>query len=221
MADFIAEFDHIVGELMRELETHGLADNTLVILSDNGPEVASVVHMRADHADGAETLARHQTRCLEGGHRVPFIVRWPGKVKEGTTSDQTLCLTTSSPPSPRSPATNCHTMPAKTASNSSRPRRHCHRPPPLLLTQAFGGQRTLSIRRGQWKYIAHRGSGGTTTKANSSPLHCPRLIKLPHNSTTSPPSPARTTYLYSQKPQIVKELQALLEQTKSTGRSRP
>ena len=49
--DFIFEFDHIVGDLMKELDKHGLTENTLVILSsDNGPETSSVVHMRADYS---------------------------------------------------------------------------------------------------------------------------------------------------------------------------
>jgi arylsulfatase A len=53
--DFIAELDHIVGELMAKLQQLGVADNTLILFSsDNGPETTSVVHMRADYShDGA------------------------------------------------------------------------------------------------------------------------------------------------------------------------
>ncbi|MEO6751922.1 MAG: arylsulfatase, partial [Chthoniobacteraceae bacterium] len=93
--DFIFEFDHIVGELMKELEKHGLADNTVVILSsDNGPETTAAVHMRADYGhDGAKPWRGVKRDAWEGGHRVPFIVRWPGRIKTGTTSDQLTCLT--------------------------------------------------------------------------------------------------------------------------------
>ena len=48
--DFIYEFDHVVGELLATLDRLGLAENTIVMVtSDNGPEVTSVVHMREDH----------------------------------------------------------------------------------------------------------------------------------------------------------------------------
>jgi arylsulfatase A len=90
--DFIHEFDCIVGELMDTLARLGVADNTLVMLSsDNGPEVTSVVHMRADHGhDGARPWRGMKRDDWEGGHRVPFIVRWPGKVQPGSASHQTI-----------------------------------------------------------------------------------------------------------------------------------
>jgi arylsulfatase A-like enzyme len=93
--DFIFALDHIVGELMSDLERLGVADKTLVIFtSDNGPETTSVVHIRADHQhDGARPWRGMKRDDWEGGHRVPFIVRWPTRVTAGTTSDQLACLT--------------------------------------------------------------------------------------------------------------------------------
>ena len=93
--DFIHELDHIVGELMQTLEQLGMADNTVVMFSsDNGPETTSVVHMRADYGhDGARPWRGLKRDQWEGGHRVPFIVRWPGKIAAGSTGDQTVCLT--------------------------------------------------------------------------------------------------------------------------------
>jgi len=213
--------------LMQELEKHGLADNTLVILSsDNGPEVASVVHMRTDHAhDGAKPWRGIKRDAWEGGHRVPFIVRWSGKVKEGTTSDQLVSLTdilatvaaitgTELPPDAAEDSFNMLTALEGTATAPIRP---------YLLTQAFAGQRTLSIRRGQWKYIAHRGSGGNNyDKGELKPFALPEAdLDAPGQLYDLANDPGETTNLYSQKPQIVKELQALLEQSKTTGRSRP
>ena len=83
--DFIAEMDHIVGELMATLEKLGVADNTLILFSsDNGPETTSVVHMRADfHHDGARPWRGVKRDDWEGGHRVPLIVRWPGRITAG------------------------------------------------------------------------------------------------------------------------------------------
>ncbi|MBC7336970.1 MAG: sulfatase-like hydrolase/transferase, partial [Clostridia bacterium] len=93
--DFIFELDYIVGQLMETLERLGVADNTLVIFtSDNGPEVTTVLHMRADYGhDGARPWRGLKRDNWEGGHRVPFIVRWPGHVKPGTVCDLPICHT--------------------------------------------------------------------------------------------------------------------------------
>jgi arylsulfatase A len=93
--DFIHEMDYIVGELMKTLEQLGVADNTLVIFtSDNGPEVTTTVNMRADHAhDGARPWRGVKRDQWEGGHRVPFIARWKGKIAPGSTTGQTISLT--------------------------------------------------------------------------------------------------------------------------------
>lgn len=90
--DFIHELDWMVGEVIKSLEETGVADNTLVIFtSDNG----GMLNM-----GGQEAIAQgHRLNgdlqgfkfdAWEGGHRVPFIVKWPGKVKPGTVSDQLI-----------------------------------------------------------------------------------------------------------------------------------
>jgi arylsulfatase A-like enzyme len=93
--DFIFEMDSVVGELLQTLERLGVADNTLVMFSsDNGPEVPTVIAMRRDHQhDGARPWRGMKREQWEGGHREPFIARWPGRIKPGSSSDQTLSLT--------------------------------------------------------------------------------------------------------------------------------
>ena len=93
--DFIFEMDHVVGELMKALKKHGMTENTLVIFSsDNGPEVPTSISMRHDHNhNGARPWRGVKRDQWEGGHRVPFIARWPGRIKTGSTSGQTICLT--------------------------------------------------------------------------------------------------------------------------------
>jgi arylsulfatase A-like enzyme len=95
---------------------------------------------------------------------------------------------------------------------------------PYLLQQAFGGARTLSIRRGQWKFLDHPGSGGN--RYDNDPGLKPFL--LPDTAPGAPgqlynleDDPGETKNLYFDKPQIVKELKALLDQSKTSGRSRP
>jgi arylsulfatase A len=225
--DFIFEFDQIVGELMKELEKHRLADNTLVIVtSDNGPETTSVVHMRADHQhDGARPWRGMKRDAWEGGHRVPLLVRWPGRVKPSTTSEELISLTDmmatiaaiTGAELPRDAAEDSFNMLAVLEGKATTPIR------PYLLTQAFGGARTLSIHRGNWKYIDHPGSGG-----NNYELGELKPFAIPETAPESPGQlydlandPGETKNLYHQKPEIVKELQSLLQSSKTSGHSRP
>ena len=78
--DFIFEFDYVVGELLETLDRLGMADNTLVIVSsDNGPEVTSVVNMRADYQhDGAHPWRGMKRDQWEGGHRIPYCCSMAG-----------------------------------------------------------------------------------------------------------------------------------------------
>lgn len=224
--DFIAEFDQIVGELLQELERHGLAENTLVILSsDNGPETTTVVHMRADHRhDGAKPWRGVKRDAWEGGHRVPFIVRWPGRVKAGTITAEPLSLTDvlatvaaiTGVPLPRDAAEDSFNFLPVLEDKAAAPIR------PYLLTQAFGGGATLSIRRGNWKYIAHRGSGGNNyQRGEMLPFALPELApEAPGQLYDLANDPGETTNLYARRPELVAELQALLKETQASGRSR-
>ena len=223
--DFIGELDHIIGGLMKELDKLGIADQTLVLLSsDNGPETTSVVHMRADYDhDGTKPWRGMKRDAWEGGHRVPLIVRWPGHVKSGSTSDQlasltdvmaTLAAITGAELPHNSAEDSFNLLPVLEGHATASIR-------PYLLTQAFSGQRTLSIRRGSWKYIDHRGSGGNNY-AN------PELKRfaLPEAAPEAPgqlydlaSDPGETTNLYFKHPAIAAELKALLEKSKAEGRS--
>lgn len=223
--DFIGELDHIIGELMKELEELGIADQTIVLLSsDNGPETTSVVHMRSDHDhDGAKPWRGMKRDAWEGGHRMPLIVRWPGHVKSGSTSDQlasltdvmaTLAAVTGAKLPHNSAEDSFNLLPVLEGKATAQVR-------PYLLTQAFGGQRTLSIRRGSWKYIDHRGSGGNNY-AN------PELKRfaLPEAAPEAPgqlydlaSDPGETTNLYFKHPAIAAELKTLLDKSKAEGRS--
>jgi arylsulfatase A-like enzyme len=88
--DAIVQFDWEVGEILAALERHGLTRDTLVILSsDNGPVIDDgykdqAVERLGDHKPGAMLRGGKYSR-FEAGTRVPFIVRWPGSVKPGTT----------------------------------------------------------------------------------------------------------------------------------------
>ncbi len=91
--DFVHELDWIVGEVMKSLEAAGVADNTLVIFtSDNGGMFNAGGRVAAEmgHKINGDLLGS-KFGIWEGGHRVPFIARWPGQIEAGTVSDQMLC----------------------------------------------------------------------------------------------------------------------------------
>lgn len=93
--DVVEEFDYETGRLLDTLDKLGLSDNTLVIYtSDNGPwNQPKYYERKKGHPEGsifwgeAGHLRNGKGSCYEGGYRLPCIVRWPGKVPEGRTSD--------------------------------------------------------------------------------------------------------------------------------------
>jgi arylsulfatase A-like enzyme len=223
--DFIAELDFVVGELLATLEQLGVADNTLVVFSsDNGPETTAVVHMRAEQGHDPASPWRGMKRDdWEGGHRVPLIVRWPGRAAPGV-DDRTVCLTDllatcaalTGVKLPRDAGEDSFSfLPALTGADDGRPRRA------FTLHQTIKSD--LAIRRGDWKYLDHRGSGGNGyEKGELVPF------ALPDTAPTAPGQlydlrndPGERRNLYFERPEIAKELKALLEETKASGRSAP
>ncbi len=86
--DFMHQSDAHLGELLQALEDHGFADNTIVIFSsDNGPEHYAYSRIRRFGHDSRGPLRGLKRDVWEGGHRVPFVIRWPGVVKPGRVSD--------------------------------------------------------------------------------------------------------------------------------------
>jgi len=224
--DFIFELDHIVGELMKGLKKNGFADNTLVIFtSDNGPEVTTVVNMRKDyHHDGARPWRGMKRDQWEGGHRVPFIARWPGKIKPGTVTDQTICQTDIM-------ATCAAIVGVKLPNNAAEDSFNIL---PVLLGQDKGEpirpytlhqtiSLALAIRRGPWKYLDHKGAGGNDYDEPEL-----RPYALPEKAPDAPgqlynldEDPGETNNLYYEYPQIVKELKTQLDRYRKSGRSAP
>jgi len=225
--DFIFELDWIVGELMTTLERLGVADETLVIFSsDNGPEVGTVLHMRDLYGhDGARPWRGMKRDNWEGGHRVPFIARWPGRIASGTECNATICLTDIM-------ATCASIVDAKLPDNAAEDSFDIL---PLLCGKQVEGpvrdytlHQTISlamaIRQGEWKLLDHKGSGGNRYEAN--PGLRPFLIRdtepeAPGQLYNLATDPGETVNLYIEYPEIVSRLKQQLERSKATGRSVP
>ncbi|MFY0688547.1 MAG: arylsulfatase [Cyclobacteriaceae bacterium] len=92
--DFVIMVDWVVGEVMKTLEEQGITDNTILIFtSDNGcSDQADYEQLASKGHDPSYVFRGHKADIYEGGHRVPYVVRWPEKVSSGR-SDQLVCTT--------------------------------------------------------------------------------------------------------------------------------
>ncbi|MDP7012597.1 MAG: sulfatase-like hydrolase/transferase [Verrucomicrobiota bacterium] len=227
--DFIFELDYIVGRLAKKLDQLGYGENTLLIFtSDNGPEVPTVINMRKTHQhDGARPWRGVKRDQWEGGHRVPFIARWPKRIEAGSTSEQTICLTDlmatcatlTGTTIPRDAAEDSFDiLPALLGQAGDKPIRE------YTLHQTIS--LALAIRHGDWKYLDHKGSGGNNyerkgewgLKQFALPEHAPDAPGQLYNLANDP---GETTNLYNEHPKIIKMLKAKLEAFKTGGRSAP
>ena len=194
--------DAAVGEVLAALDKHGLADNTLVIFtSDNGcsPQ-ADFPELRAKGHNPSHVFRGHKADIFEGGHRVPFLVRWPGKVKPAATADQLVCLTDlMAHRAPRSSARSCPTTPARTASASCRRWRRATGPlREAVVHHSING--SFAIRQGKWKLAsapapaagAPRGRA-RTTRAKLPPVQLYDLAADSASRRTCRPSTRRSS----------------------------
>jgi arylsulfatase A len=83
-ADVIAELDWSVGEILRAVARHGLDERTMVVfMSDNGPWMSY-----GNHAGSPGPFRESKGTAFEGGVRVPFLARWPGRIPPGSVSSE-------------------------------------------------------------------------------------------------------------------------------------
>jgi arylsulfatase A-like enzyme len=159
--DYIHELDWMVGEIVKSLEENGLTENTMVIFtSDNGAmlNLGGRIAMEKGHKINGDLLG-FKFGVWEGGHRIPFIVKWPGKVPVGTVSDQLI-----------SNVDMLATFTALTGQNPSMVNKDSKNVLPALLGEpgvvrselllAPVKSKGLSLRDGKWMYIPTQGSAG-------------------------------------------------------------
>lgn len=228
--DFIRELDWIVGELMKTLEESGVADDTLVVFcSDNGPEVPTVIAMRRDYShDGARPWRGVKRDQWEGGHRTPWIVRWPGRVAPGSVSSQLIsttdlmatCAAVVGYDLPGDAAEDSYNMLPVLLGEQGEPSLR-----PYLLQQTMGDK--LSIRVGDWKYIDHAGSGGNDYDRDDTRWSM-KPYALPDTDPDAPgqlydlaADPGETTNLFSRRPEVVARLKSQLDASIRQGRTAP
>ena len=225
--DFVYELDTLVGRVLDLLDELGIDDDTLVLFnSDNGPETVHVDWMRQDHNHDPSGGWRGVKRDgWEGGHRVPFIARWPGRIPRGQISNQMsnttdILATIASVVGYKLPdesATDSFDMLPAMLGNQD-PRGSIR---PHLLTQSFRGE--FQIRQGDWKYLDHKGSGGNGYQKGILKKYALKESEpdAPGQLYNLAVDPGETSNLYFKEEDKRKEMQALLEQLKESGRSAP
>jgi arylsulfatase A-like enzyme len=231
--DFIHELDWMVGEVMKTLDEIGAADDTLVLFtSDNGGmfNVGGQDAWDLGHRMNGELLG-YKFSAWEGGHRVPLIARWPGRIDAGSTSDQlvsnidlfaSMAALTGVNVREGQGRDSVNLLPALTGDPTKPLRDH-------LVLAPFKPTH-LSIRKGKWMYIgAQAGGGFTAAKRGSHAFGGPKALEYAKRENSdlekgrvrpdAPPAQlydlqadvSQTTNLYREYPKVVQEMKMLLK----------
>lgn len=216
--DFVMETDWVVGEVLAELDARNVAENTLVLFTtDNGCSPAAKINelVEKGHKPNADWRG-HKADIFEGGHRIPFLVRWPAKVAAGSESAQLVSTVDFY-------ATAAEIAGAEISENAGEdsfsflsilegndaPTRD------FLIHHSIAGQ--FAIRRGDWKLCFCPGSGGWSD---------PRPREALKDATLPPVQlfnlaidPGETDNVQDQHPEMVKDLTKRLVEAISRGRT--
>jgi arylsulfatase A-like enzyme len=228
--DFVMQTDAVVGEIVRALDEHGLTENTIVIFtSDNGPEVVGEVGIGAyerlrRYGHASMGIYRGVKRDLwEGGHRMPFVIRWPGKIAPNSTSDQTIGFTD---------------IMATVAAITKTPLPNDAAEDSVDFSPAFRGDKVkreglvhgsgsgkLAIRQGDWVLIASA-TGQDNTKQSGEPDWFRKergytAHKQPYELFNLRDDPTQKTNRYADEMERARSMQATLERFQREGRSVP
>ena len=218
--------DESVGRVRKLLADTGVAENTLLVFtSDNGPKYVEAEISESKH-DSSGPYRGYKTDAWEGGTRIPFIVRWPGKVAPNQVNDNLVCLTDVLPTVasiagaslPRWAAEDGVDQTPQLLDADAAPTRDS------MVTQSYTG--ILSIRIDNWKLIFDTlGSGGFYKySAEVQPMGTiaswrPDLSRSGQLYDLSV-DPYEQNNLYHEQPAVVKRLTAAMLKTINSGRSR-
>jgi arylsulfatase A len=216
--DFTAQVDASVGRVLKALDEAKLADNTLLFFtSDNGAHwLPEDIEKWGHRANG--NLRGQKADLWEGGHRVPFMVRWPGHVAAGATSKELICLTdvlatVTEIVGDKLPddagEDSFSLLPVLRGDKRDRPIREA--------IVHHSGDGTFAIRQGPWKLAMALGSHGFSAPHDIKPK--PGEAKGQLYNLDDDPREQKNLWL--EKPDIVERLTALLHKYQREGRSRP
>lgn len=209
--DFVLQADRSVEAILNVLDELKIADDTLVIVtSDNGSHWLDSDKAETGHFANANFKGQ-KADIYEGGHRIPFIARWPGKINKGSQSDQVIITTDLLAtvagiidiPLPEGAGEDSYNMWPAFINPALQQSIHDY-----SIHHSLEGD--FSIRQGKWKYTPQLGSGGFTSPKSITPQYgqdSGTLYDMEND-------PEETTNLYSQYPEVVKALSLLLDKAK-------
>jgi arylsulfatase A-like enzyme len=211
-ADFVLETDAVVGRVLEALEKSGAAENTLVIFtSDNGcAPYIGVSEMESQGHFPSGPLRGYKSDVWEGGHRVPFIVRWPGVVTPASQCGQLVHQADLM-------ATFADILDAELPDNAAEdsisllPLLSGENKPVREHAVSCSMRGLPSLRQGAWKLIFGSGSGGWTKGGDKHPV---QLYNLAEDL-------GETNNLAAAHPDRVVAMKARMEKLITAGRSRP
>jgi arylsulfatase A-like enzyme len=212
--DFVCRVDDALGRIVRTLDETGLASNTLLIFtSDNGAHWTPEDRNKYPHRANASWRGQ-KADIYEAGHRIPFLARWPDRIKPALISREPGCLTDlmatvaeiTGTPLPRDAGEDSFSLlPALSGRRGARDH---------LIHHSSDGM--FAVRQGEWKLIAGRGSGGFTA-----PQRIPVQPGEPEGQLYNVArDPEEKDDLYTRHPEQVARLTALLGRIQQNGRSR-
>ena len=158
--DFVQQVDASVGAILKQLEKSGIDKNTIVIFaSDNGPYWRSDFIERFNHTSAGEFRGM-KGDAYEGGHRIPFFVRWPAQVKANTISNATTSLanllaTCSDLTGIKATSEDTYSIMPILKGQAQEVKGQ----PGIVVSSSIG---YFTVRKGDWKLIEGLGSGGFT-----------------------------------------------------------
>ncbi len=218
--------DESVDKISKFLDEVGIAEDTIVVFtSDNGPKFTKSELPKGHDASGP--YRGYKTDAWDGGSRVPFIVRWPGKVPANEVNDHLMSLTDLMPTAasiagatlPKWSAEDGIDQSSQFMDKNAEPARHS------MITQSYTG--ILSIRRDNWKLIFDTQSSGGFYKYSDAvePMNVMASWRLDLSQTGQlynlTEDPYEQTNLYKTKPAVVKELTKEIQKAINSGRSQP
>ncbi|MDO7172420.1 sulfatase family protein [Mariniflexile sp. AS56] len=215
-ADFVMQTDATVGAISKAIEANGLSKNTIVIFSsDNGcSKAANIPNLERQGHIVSAGYRGSKADLWDGGHRVPFIVKWPNKIASGSTSKELICLTdifaslsdiTGAPMPAKSGEDSVSFLPALFGNP-------IHSTRMGVIHHSISGH--FAYRKGPWKLLLAQGSGGWSSPSEKESKDMPHVQLYDIEN-----DPAETTNLYEKHPEIVKELLLQLESDVFNGRA--
>ncbi len=209
--DFVAQTDGVLGEVLAAIDRHQLVQDTLVIVTSDNGSTMTPMH-EYDHLPN-DGLRGRKSDVWDGGHRIPFLARWPGTVPAGTTCPETICLTDLLATCADLTGTRLPEDAGEDSWSILSALRGRIRGPVREATVHHSIEGMFAIRQGRWKLIEGRGSGGWTGGGEDD--------EAPGQLYDIETDLDESTNLYRERPDVVAELTALLDRYRSQGRSAP